>query len=87
VEKEESPLEIAFLGAKDKISYEINTFFLNGVIIELNSRQLYEHAIALFEWMNRNVAANHRPNTSTYNMMILVLGSMQKFTAAREMFL
>ncbi len=66
----------SFLEIKDKISYDINTFFLNGVIIELNSRQLYEYAILLFKWMNRNVAINHRPNTSTFNMMILVYGSM-----------
>ncbi len=28
----------SFLESKDKLSYDINTFFLNGVIIELNSR-------------------------------------------------
>jgi hypothetical protein len=67
----------SFLAIKDKISYDINTFFLNGVIIELNSRQLYEQAIILFKWMDKNISINHIPNTSTYNMMILVYGSMQ----------
>lgn len=37
--------------------------------------------------MDRNVVINHRPNTSTYNMMILVYGSMQQYAYAKEMFL
>jgi hypothetical protein len=57
-----------------------------SVIIELNSRHLYEHAISLFKWMERNAIMNHRPNTSTYNMIVLVYGSMQEFGKAKQIF-
>ena len=64
------------------ISFDINTFFLNGIVIELNSRHLFKHAISLYTWMEKNTAINHRPNTSTYNMIILVYGSMEEYNKA-----
>lgn len=36
--------------------------------------------------MDRNTNLNHRPNTSTYNMVILVYGSMQDFHKSKQIF-
>jgi hypothetical protein len=55
-------------------------------VIELNSRHLYQHAINLYQWMERNTAMNHRPNTSTYNMIVLVYGSMEEYAHGRVIF-
>lgn len=75
-----------FLNIKHILTYDINTFFLNGIIIELNSRHLYEFALKLFQWMEQNTNINHRPNTSTYNMIILVYGSMQQYNHSIALF-
>lgn len=36
--------------------------------------------------MERNPVMNHRPNTSTYNMIVLVYGSMQDYQKAKHIF-
>lgn len=56
------------------------------MIIELNSTSQYYVAKEVFQWMCNNTPQHHKPNSSTYNMMLLVYGSMREFTKARELF-
>lgn len=67
---------------KDHTSFEINTYLLNSIIIQFNSKSHYKAAVNIFKWMCDNTPQHHRPNSSTYNMMLLVYGSMKEFMKA-----